>query len=107
MGVESVCRLPRRAATFSPVDPIWVFSARGLFVTKTPVRRYWIRLDFLGFSRPNLDLSMSYTGFSLAEISRALGLANGSAGMDSTRRGRADAQDCSWGKLNIISDFLQ
>jgi hypothetical protein len=25
---------------------------------------YWISLDFLGFSRPNLDLSMGYTRFS-------------------------------------------
>jgi hypothetical protein len=27
-------------------------------------------LDFLGFSRPNRDLSMGYTGFSLKKIFR-------------------------------------
>jgi hypothetical protein len=107
MAMESVCLLPQRAATFSPVDPVCVFLARGLFVTKIPVRRYWIRLDFLGFSRPNRDLSMGYTGFSLTEISRTLGHADGSAGTGACGRGRADAQDCSWGKLNLISDFLQ
>jgi len=29
----------------------------------------WISLDFLGFSRPNRDLSMGYTGFSLENFS--------------------------------------
>jgi hypothetical protein len=29
----------------------------------------WISLDFLGFSRPNLDLSMGYGGFSLEVFS--------------------------------------
>jgi hypothetical protein len=54
--------------------------ARGPFVAKTPDFAYWILLDFLGFSRPNLAFSMGYTGFSLKEISRALGRAGGGGG---------------------------
>jgi hypothetical protein len=31
---------------------------------------YWIRLDFLGFSRQNLDLSMGYAGKASKSFSR-------------------------------------
>jgi hypothetical protein len=37
------------------------FLARGQFGSKSPDRSRWIILDFLGFSRPNLDFSMGYT----------------------------------------------
>jgi hypothetical protein len=61
------------------------------FLGRRPFRRKnvdyagWICLDFLGFSRPNLDLSMGYTGktaeiFSLGflpSVSRAAGCARG------------------------------
>jgi hypothetical protein len=30
-----------------------------------------------------------------------------SAGTGACGRGHAEAQDCSWGKLNLVSDFLQ
>ena len=39
---------------------VWVFLALGRFTAKGPVHEPWIVLDFLGFSRPNLDLSMGY-----------------------------------------------
>jgi hypothetical protein len=39
----------------------WVFLAPGRFGAKTPIYRYWILLDFLGFSRPNRGFSMGYT----------------------------------------------
>jgi hypothetical protein len=42
------------------VDPIWVFLAHRRFAAKTPSFRCLISLDFLGFSRQNLDLSMGY-----------------------------------------------
>ncbi len=42
--------------------PIWVFLAPTDCTTKTNENRYWISLDFLGFSRPNRDLSMGYAG---------------------------------------------
>jgi hypothetical protein len=41
------------------------------FGRETKVFGYWKSLDFLGFSRPKLDLSMGYAGFSLNRISRA------------------------------------
>jgi hypothetical protein len=50
----------RRAAAVSPIDPVWVFLAGSRFAAKTLINGYWIFLDFLGFSRPNRDLSMGY-----------------------------------------------
>jgi hypothetical protein len=64
------------------------FLGRSHFAAKTPVYGYWITLDFLGFSRPNRDLSMGYghkmskvflIGFSMASAAKALGSACGSA----------------------------
>jgi hypothetical protein len=55
-----------------PHPVIWVFLARSRFAAETAVHNYWILLDFLGFSRPNLDFSMGYTGFSLKKFSRPL-----------------------------------
>ena len=46
---------------------VWIFLARGRFAAKTPAHEGWISLDFLGFSRPNRDLSMGYAE-STAEI---------------------------------------
>src|SRR3984957_8330703 len=51
---------PRRWAGRS----VWVFLAPGHFAAKTPADECWIVLDFLGFSRPNLDFSMGYEAFS-------------------------------------------
>jgi hypothetical protein len=36
--------------------------ANPILAAKTALERGWIRLDFLGFSRPNLDFSMGYAG---------------------------------------------
>jgi hypothetical protein len=44
---------------------IWFFLARRHFASKTLGFGPWISLDFLGFSRPKLDLSMGCAGFSL------------------------------------------
>src|ERR1700722_3888048 len=40
-------------------------------------------------------------------FSRAFSLALRGAGTGTCGRGHAEAQDCSWGKLNLVSDFLQ
>jgi hypothetical protein len=48
----------RRQAAMGSGRSVWVFLARGHFAAKTPVYEGWISLDFLGFSRPNRDLSM-------------------------------------------------
>jgi hypothetical protein len=47
----------------------WNFLDRACFALKTPDLGGWISLDFLGFSRPNRDLSVGYTGFSLKSFS--------------------------------------
>ena len=80
------------------------------FAAKTPGYEGWISLDFLGFSRQNLDLSMSYAGFSLDQISRRFSVA---LAPPVQRRGApcglglVEGQDCSSGKLNSVSDYLQ
>jgi hypothetical protein len=48
---------------------VWVFLATGRFAMETTFLGYWISLDFLGFSRPNLAFSKGYTGFSLENFS--------------------------------------
>jgi hypothetical protein len=48
------------------------FLGSSRFAAKTPVNAYWVSLDFLGFSRPDLDLSMGYTHISAEISSRAL-----------------------------------
>jgi hypothetical protein len=77
------------------------------FAAKTPSDGGWISLDFLGFSRQNRAFSMGYAGFSaekfFARLSPALrGAATGACGL-----GDAEAQDCSCGKLSLVSDYLQ
>jgi hypothetical protein len=53
-----------------PVEPFWFFLASRHFAAKTPPFDRWFSLDFLGFSRPNRDLSMGYARFSLKNFSR-------------------------------------
>jgi hypothetical protein len=48
------------------------FLGLGPFGRENLVCGGWKDLDFLGFFRPNRAFSMSYAGFSLKEISRAL-----------------------------------
>ena len=59
---------PRRWAGRS----VWVFLAAGHFAAKTPADACWIVLDFLGFSRPNLEFSMGYEAFSGKSFSLSL-----------------------------------
>jgi hypothetical protein len=47
-----------------------VFLGAPPFPHEIPDYGYWKSLDFLGFSRPNRDLSMGYEGFSGNDISR-------------------------------------
>src|ERR1700722_2593803 len=59
----------QRGHDAGPGRAIWFFLARRHFAAKTPPYDRWICLDFLGFSRPNRDLSMGYAGFSLEVFS--------------------------------------
>ena len=61
----------RRVATLVRRS-VWVFLARSRFAAKTPAIEGWIHLDFLGFSRANLDFSMSYTDKSVKSFFIAL-----------------------------------
>ena len=49
---------------FYSAQYIWIFLVPCPFAAKIPIYRYWISLDFLGFSRPNRDLSMTYAAYS-------------------------------------------
>jgi hypothetical protein len=77
-----------------------------LAVKREPIG-YWSSLDFLGFLRPNPDFSMGYTGFSVKKISHGPSSLINSAGDGASGRGHAETQNCSWGKLNLASIFLQ
>ena len=48
------------------------FLGPGRFAAKTPADECWIVLDFLGFSRQNLDFSMGYEDFSGKNFSLSL-----------------------------------
>jgi hypothetical protein len=62
---------------------------------KTTIYDHWILLDFLGFSRPNRDLSMGYAGFSRENFSPAFSPALSGAAAEACRRGYAEAQNYS------------
>jgi hypothetical protein len=83
------------------------FLGASLSGRETPIHRYWISLDFLGFSRPNRDLSMGYTDFSATNFRNAFPPCVQGAGMGSRQSWDWEAQDCSWGKLNSSSDYQQ
>jgi hypothetical protein len=65
--------------------------AVGHFVAKTPDYAAWICLDFLGFSRPNRDLSIGYVEkawkiFSRASPPNVSGAATGGYGFGGRKR---------------------
>jgi hypothetical protein len=74
---------------------------------KTPIDRYLIFLDFLGFPRPNPDLSMGYTRFSRKKFSSRFSPAFEARGRNPTVLTGAEAQDCSLAKLNLTSAYPQ
>jgi hypothetical protein len=89
------------------VDPVWVFLERAHFAAKTLGFGGCKSLDFLGFSRPNLDLSMGYRRFSVKDFSTALLSSRKRRGNGDPTIRHAEGMDCSWDKLSLISDFLQ
>jgi hypothetical protein len=92
----------RRAATWVR-SSVWAFLARVPFAAKAP-------LLSLGFAWILSSESRLFKGlrdlwrerYFLGPAPRGKTHGNGSCG-----RGRAETQDCSWGKLNLISNFLQ
>ena len=85
----------------------WVFLARGRFAPKAPLLSdglSWISLDSL----VRIETFQWVTRLEAGKLySRAFSLAFAAPGREPVGRGHAEAQDCSWGKLNLISDFLQ
>jgi hypothetical protein len=66
----------------------------------------WISLDFLGFSRPKLDLSMGYVEKAGNAFSRRFSLRQGPT-TGAWGLGYKQGQDLSRRDLNLLSDFLQ
>jgi hypothetical protein len=83
-----------------------VFLGGWPFPCESAVYSDWISLDFLGFSRPNRDLSMRYAGFSAKIFSWPP-----SSLMADAREQEITAHNVeirkSHAQLNLISDFLQ
>jgi hypothetical protein len=75
--------------------PIWVCLGGRYFAAKTFILRYWISLDFFGFSRPNRELSTGYTEFPLEKFSRALCLPD-------IRNAGTAAADKAMGKADLF-----
>jgi hypothetical protein len=63
-------------------------------------------LDFLGFSRLNQDFSMGYKD-KMQEAFVALFPPRSGATTGASPSWRVARQNCSWGKLSLISAFLQ
>jgi hypothetical protein len=109
--MESASLLLGGGPRLGPVAPIWVFLAPGRFASKAPLLSVGISLDFLGISLDSLVRIETFQWVMRPEagklFSQPFSLASKGAGTGACRRGHAEAQDCSWGKLNLISDFLQ
>jgi hypothetical protein len=90
----------RRAATFSPIDPVWVFLGPCPFAAKALVYGGWKSLDFLGFSRPKRAFSIGYAGFSLKENFSRPPCPREVAATGACGRGHAEGRDCSRDKRN-------
>jgi hypothetical protein len=77
------------------------------FRCENPVHEGWIVLDFLGFSRSNQDFSMGYAARNTETFFSALFPSVERRHNERVCLGHAEAPDCSWSKLNLVSDFLQ
>jgi hypothetical protein len=97
--IKLICPLGARS--------IWIVLSLGRLAAKTPIDRYLIFLDFLGFPRPNRDLSMGYTRLSRKKFSSRFSPAFEARGRNPTVLTRAEAQDCSLAKLNLTSAYPQ
>jgi hypothetical protein len=80
------------------------FLATLQFRHETQTFSRWISLDFLGFSRPNRDLSMGYSGQTATKFFLAPPPLEAPRGRD-FRMG--DARRWSFRKATTISDLLQ
>jgi hypothetical protein len=82
------------------------FLGTSPFRCETPDYEGWFCLDFLGFSRPNLDFSMAYTDNREKDFSSRFHLTK-----EPSKRlamiWHTEGTDCTWGKPTSISDFLQ
>src|ERR1700677_668553 len=100
--MESVWLRPGSGSAI-PLDFLGLWPLR----CEDPLMRGCISLDFLGFSRQTIDFSMGYEAQSAAKF-----IARFFRGVEKRRSGsprswHMEAQDCSWGKLNLIPVFLQ
>jgi hypothetical protein len=64
-------------------------------------------LDFLGFSRPNRDLSMGYRRFSAKDFSSRFWRRESAVETSDPHDRDTKGMDCSLGKPSLISGFLQ
>jgi hypothetical protein len=85
--------------------PIWVFLGGGCSVENAPAYEGLIVLDFLGFFRPDRDLSMGYTRFSRVEFFSTLSLALAAPGTGAGGRGHAEGRFAHQASLNQVLLF--
>jgi hypothetical protein len=80
---------------------------RRRFAAKPKDYGYWISLDFLGFSRANRDFSMGYTDKTEKSFSSRFCRRERAVETVKPTIWHGEGTDCSWGKLNSISNFPQ
>ena len=93
---------PTRSSTITPTRAlctwsgrsVWIFLGCGRSAAKSPGSGGWISLDFLGFSRPNRDLSMGYADKTTEEFSYHVPVMWRAARTGARGQGYAKAQDC-------------
>jgi hypothetical protein len=80
------------------------FLGSWLFCSESPPDVDWIVLDFL----VRIETYQWVTRHKVGKyLSLAFPLTSGGAGTGACGRGHAEAQDWSWAKLTLVSDFLQ
>jgi hypothetical protein len=85
---------------------IWVFLGPSPFAAKALAYEGWIVLDFLGFSRQDLDLSMGYVAFWDNNFLSAFSLTLEAREWES-RPYHVETHKFSFVHLKLISNFLQ
>ena len=105
-----MCILGRRSSWRRPAGQStnFGFLDAWAFWREDPVFGGWKSLDFLGFSRPNRDFSMGYAGLFVEKFSHGPSPALREApGREPAVEAMRKTRNCSWGELNLASDFLQ
>jgi hypothetical protein len=97
----------RRAREIGPIDPFGFSWSPAVSLQKPPIM--WVGLSWISLDSLVRIETFQWVTWHKARkfFPRALCPMGRRAGTAARGRGHAEAQDCPWGKLNLITDFLQ